>query len=123
MSGEFSLLDDACSKLPHTKRKMFGGHGFFAPNGGMFALARRDDVVIFKLADETARTELEALGGKAWGYEGKNKAVVMKEWIIAPLDFFDEPELMEIWAKRAHRLVPAKKAVPKKNRRMRGTKS
>jgi TfoX/Sxy family transcriptional regulator of competence genes len=117
MSRSFELLSDACAGVPHTPRKMFGGHGFFAPNGGMFAGIVTDDEVILKLADEAARTELIAAGGHPWVYEGKGQAMTMKEWIVVPDGFYDDPELFAAWAKRAHRLVPpklAKKKTPAK---------
>ncbi|MCU0697644.1 MAG: TfoX/Sxy family protein [Myxococcaceae bacterium] len=114
MSRSFELLSDACAGLPHTPRKMFGGHGFFAPNGGMFAAIVTDDEVILKLADEAARTELIAAGGHPWVYEGKGQAMTMKEWIVVPDGFYDDPELFSAWAKRAHRLAPPKLATRKK---------
>lgn len=114
MSTSLPLLEDACAKLPHVTKKMFGGHGLFAPNGGMFAGIVTDDKIIFKLADAKARAELEALGGAAWTYDGQKKPMTMREWILAPESFYDEPELMEQWAKRAHKLAPAKKAPAKK---------
>ena len=102
------LLTDACAGLPMTIRKMFGGHGFFAPNGGMFAGIVTDDEVIFKLKDATAKAELVALGGHPWTYQGKSKPMTMAEWIVVPQAFYDDQELFASWARRAHRLVPAK---------------
>jgi DNA transformation protein and related proteins len=104
---------------------MFGGHGFFAPNGGMFAGIVTADEVILKLADEAARTELIAAGGHPWVYEGKGQAMTMKEWIVVPDGFYDDPELFAAWAKRAHRLVPpklAKKKTPVKKAPPRATR-
>ena len=92
-----------------TVRKMFGGHGFFAPNGGMFAGIVTDDEVILKLADEKARSELIAIGGHPWTYEGKGKPMTMQEWIVVPESFYDDHDLFSTWAKRAHRLVPPKR--------------
>ncbi len=91
---------------------MFGGYGFFAPNGGMFAGIVTDDRIIFKLADEKARQELAAVGGEAWIYPGDGKPMTMREWILAPDAFYDEPELMQQWAARAHKLVPGKVKKP-----------
>lgn len=105
--GNVDLLDDACASLTHTRRAMFGGHGFFAPNGGMFAGVVDDDRIILKLADEAARGELVALGGHPWTYQDK---MTMREWIVVPDSFYDEPTTLAAWARRAHQLAPPKKA-------------
>lgn len=109
MSSALDLLTEACAGLPMTIRKMFGGHGFFAPNGGMFAGLVTAEEVVLKLADEQARTELLALGGRAWTYDGKGKPMTMREWIVVPDAFYDDHDVFSVWARRAHRLAPAKK--------------
>jgi TfoX/Sxy family transcriptional regulator of competence genes len=124
MSRSLDLLTDACLNLDVTTKKMFGGHGFFAPNGGMFAGIVSDDEVILKLVLGPARDELIALGGRPWVYRNKGKEMTMQEWIVVPDAFFDDQELFSTWAARAHRLVPGKNAakkprakkVPKKRR-------
>lgn len=113
MSRSLELLTEACEGLPHRVRAMFGGHGFFAPNGGMFAAVVSDDQVVLKLADDTARSELCGLGGFPWVYEGKT---TMKQWIVVPEGFYDDLETFQAWAKRAHALVPPKKQAVKKKR-------
>jgi TfoX/Sxy family transcriptional regulator of competence genes len=110
MSGLLDLLTDACAGLPCTPRKMFGGHGFFAPNGGMFAGIVSSTEVIFKFADETARTELIAEGGHPWVYGVQDKPMTMSPWIVVPERFYDDPEAFAAWARRAHALVPGKLA-------------
>lgn len=107
--SHLDLLEEACERLPHTTRAMFGGHGLFAPNGGMFA-ATVEDGIILKLANEPAREELVALGGHAWTYADK---MTMKEWIVVPDAFYDEPRTLAEWAARAHKLAPPKKAKKK----------
>ncbi|MBL8922230.1 MAG: TfoX/Sxy family protein [Myxococcaceae bacterium] len=109
MSTTLDLLSDACLGLPYTARKMFGGHGFFAPNGGMFAGILSDTEVMLKLVAGPERTELISLGGHPWTYTGKAKPMTMQEWIVVPESFFDDPELFAAWAKRAHAQVPPKK--------------
>ena len=89
---------------------MFGGHGFFAPNGGIFAAVVDDDRIVLKFADEPARAALVALGGEPWTYAQK---MTMKEWIVVPDRLYDEPRELAVWAKRAHALAPAKKAAKK----------
>ena len=105
--GNIDLLEDACEKLAHTTRAMFGGHGLFAPNGGMFAGIVDDDRIILKLAQEPERGELIALGGAPWVYNGK---MTMKDWIVIPEAFYDEPATLAEWARKAWRIAPAKKA-------------
>lgn len=105
--GNLALLEDACAKLPHTTRAMFGGHGLFAQNGGMFAGIVTDDEIVLKFADEKAREELVALGGHAWVYDRK---MTMREWIVIPERFYDEPRALAEWAAKAWKLAPAKKA-------------
>lgn len=106
MSGNLDLLEEACASLPHTTRAMFGGYGLFAPNGGMFAGIVDEDRIVLKLAPEDLRAELVALGGAPWEYAGK---MVMKEWILVPEAFYDEPRTLADWARRAHAAAPAKK--------------
>lgn len=104
------ILDEACAKLPHTKRAMFGGFGYFAPNGGMFAGIVDEDAIVLKFADEDLRASFEKVGGKAWVYKGKQGSMTMKEWILVPADLYDEPRTLAGWAAKAHAAAPAKKA-------------
>lgn len=112
--SSLEVLEDACARLPHTTRKMFGGHGLFAPNGGMFAGIVDDDRIILKLADADARDELCSLGTTAWQYHGKMGSTTMREWILIPDAFYDDPQQLESWCVRAHRLAPAKGTKPAK---------
>ena len=89
---------------------MFGGHGFFAPNGGMFAGIVTDDEVILKLVNGPARDELIAEGGHPWVYSGQDKPMTMSSWIVVPERFYDDPEAFMTWAARAFELAPPKKA-------------
>lgn len=120
MSSALDLLTDACVGLPVRIQKMFGGHGFFAPNGGMFAGIVTDDAVMLKLEDEAAKAELVALGGHAWVYQGRDKPMTMASWIIVPESFYDDQELFSAWARRAHTLVPPKKLSAKKKSKKAG---
>jgi TfoX/Sxy family transcriptional regulator of competence genes len=105
--GNLEIIEDACAALRHTTRAMFGGHGLFAPNGGMFAGIVTDDEIVLKLEDETMRAELVALGGHPWVYDGK---MTMKAWIVIPDRFYDEPNTLSEWAARAWRMAPPKRA-------------
>ncbi len=109
MSRALDLMTDACVGLAMTVKRMFGGHGFFAPNGGMFAGIVDNDEVILKLQLGPARDELIAIGGHPWVYPGRDKPMTMAEWIVVPEAFYDDQELLGQWAARALALAPAKK--------------
>jgi TfoX/Sxy family transcriptional regulator of competence genes len=113
MSRSLELLTDGCVALTVTTRKMFGGHGFFAPNGGMFAGIVTDDEIIFKLVEGPLRDELISLGGHPWVYDARGTPMTMREWIVVPERFYDDGELLAQWAAKAHAAVPAKKLVAK----------
>jgi TfoX/Sxy family transcriptional regulator of competence genes len=108
MSRALDLLTDACVGLPATVRKMFGGHGFFAPNGGMFAVIVTNDEIMLKLVLGPARDELISLGGHPWVYQGSGRSMTMAEWIVIPEGFYDDQEQLTAWAQRSLELVPAK---------------
>lgn len=109
--GNLDLLEDACARLPHSTRGMFGGHGLFAQNGGMFAGVVDDDKVVLKFP--LASKEREAFiaeGGEPWTYLNAAKPMTMREWIVIPDRLYDEPRALSEWAAKAHRLAPAKGA-------------
>ncbi len=108
--ASLEILQNACVELPHAERKMFGGYGFFAPNGGMFAGIVDDDRIILKLVDGPAKEELCTLGTTAWTYAGSQKPMTMRDWILVPDAFYDDPEALASWARRAHTAAPAKAA-------------
>lgn len=108
--GNLDLLEDACARLPHSTRAMFGGHGLFAQNGGMFAGIVDEDRIVLKLAEPDARAGLIALGGAPWTYAGKT---TMKDWILVPDAFYDEPARLTEWAAVAHRIAKPPKAKAK----------
>jgi len=114
MPRSLDILTEACGSLPKTVRRMFGGYGFFAPNGGMFAGIVTDDEVILKLEDEAARRDLLAEGGHSWVYQGRDRPMTMASWIVVPEGFYDDQEHFGAWARRAHALVPAKRATAKR---------
>lgn len=118
MPRSLDMLTEVCEGLPVTVRRMFGGHGFFAPNGGMFAGIVTDDEVVFKLTHGPARDELIAAGGHPWVYDGAGRAMTMADWIVVPESFYDDPETFAAWARRAHELVPPKvaKRSPRRSR-------
>ena len=113
MSRSLEILIEACGELEVVRRKMFGGYGFFAPNGGMFAGIVTEDEIILKI-EGAPRDELVALGGKPWTYTGQSKPMTMENWIVVPERFYDDFELFNVWAARAHKLAPAKRAKPRR---------
>src|SRR5688572_22445116 len=118
--GNLGLLEDACASLPHTTRAMFGGHGLFAPNGGMFAGIVDEDRIVLKFRSGSPDHEaFIALGARPWTYGDGPKPMTMKEWLLVPDALYDEPRALAEWAGRAHRAAPAKrpKKSPKKARR------
>lgn len=115
-SRSLEILTDACGELPVVIKRMFGGYGFFAPNGGMFAGIVTDDAVIMKLAHGPARDELIAEGGHPWVYDGQAKPMTMAEWIVVPERFYDDGEAFAAWARRAFELAPPKTARKQKSR-------
>jgi TfoX/Sxy family transcriptional regulator of competence genes len=113
MGRSLEIMEEVCVGLPHRVQRMFGGHGFFAPNGGMFAGIVTDDEVVLKLTYGPARDELIALGGHPWVYDGKGKAMTMQEWIVVPPIFYDDFDLFTHWLRRALELAPPKKLTSK----------
>lgn len=104
------LLADACDGLPHTRRAMFGGHGFFAPHRGMFAALVDDDRIALKFVEEADADDFLAIGARPWVHEGRTR---MSHWYVVPDDLLDQPHALAEWARRAH----AKSVPPKPRRR------
>lgn len=91
---------------------MFGGYGFFAPNGGMFAAVVDEDRIALKLDDEAAAAAFVAEGAAPWVYQGR---MSMSRWFVIPDDLYDEPRRLAEWARQAHAL--ARPSKPKKARK------
>jgi TfoX/Sxy family transcriptional regulator of competence genes len=117
--GNLPLLEEALDALPHTRRSMFGGHGAFAPNGGMFAAIVDGDRIALKLPKAEDWEAFLAEGAEPWVYEGRTS---MAGWAVIPEPFYDEPRRLAEWARRAHatavpsksKLARAKKAADKR---------
>jgi TfoX/Sxy family transcriptional regulator of competence genes len=89
--GNVDHLDDACAGLSHTKRSMFGGYGYFAPNGGMFAAVVDDDRIALKLPEPADHEAFVAEGAEPWVYDGK---MTMRGWLVIPDAMYDEPRAL-----------------------------
>lgn len=114
------ILEDACAALPHTTRAMFGGHGLFAPNGGMFAAVVDDDRIALKLPEAADAEAFRAMGGEPWVYDGK---MTMNGWLVVPDDLYDDPRGLAEWARRAHATAkPGKKKAAKGAKKAPGAK-
>jgi TfoX/Sxy family transcriptional regulator of competence genes len=102
-------MDEATSGLDFVQKRMFGGSGYFAAHGGIFAaIVTHDDLVLkFPMGEE--RDALILLGGKPWVYDGQGKAMTMQEWIVVPEAFYDDVELLRAWTLRAYRGAPMKR--------------
>jgi TfoX/Sxy family transcriptional regulator of competence genes len=95
---------------------MFGGVGYFTPNGGIFAAVVTEDDLVLKFVLGPERDALLALGGHPWVYDGGGKAMTMREWIVIPGEFYDDTELLRGWLERAHRSAPSKRPRPTASR-------
>lgn len=120
MSKAVAILEDACADLPHTVRAMFGGHGFFAPNGGMFAGVVTDDRLALKfVAGTPGHAAFTAEGAEPWVYDEGPKPMTMREWLLVPDDLYDDPTGLAAWCAKAHAAVPQR---AKRARQGRGPK-
>ena len=118
--GNIDLLEDACAALPHRSRGMFGGHGLFAPNGGMFAAIVDLDRIALKLPRAEDFEAFLAEGAEPWVYDGR---VTMSSWAVVPDALYDEPRRLADWARRAHATaVPPKPRAKKGAAKKAGTK-
>lgn len=117
MGKALDILEDACAALPHTTRAMFGGHGLFAPNGGMFAGVVTDDRLVLKFVHGTpGHAAFAAEGAEPWVYEGGPKPMTMHEWLLVPDDLYDDPTGLAAWCAKAHAEVPARAKRARKGR-------
>ena len=105
--GSIEILEEACEFLPHSTRAMFGGHGLFAPNGGMFAAVVDEDRIALKLARDEDRDAFLGEGAEPWTYQGR---MTMRGWLVVPDALYDDPRALESWCRRAHATVEPKKA-------------
>lgn len=79
-------------------RRMFGGHGVYH-EGLMFALVA-DDCIYLKVDKETSE-HFEARHLEPFYYDRKGKAIKMS-YRAAPEEIFEDPDIAEVWAKRAY---------------------
>ena len=94
-----TLLDDCSGPLPAvTHRRMFGCHALFA-NESVYALVWKTGRIGLKFPDPQVREQLLSLPG-AEPWRAGNKT--MKEWVLLPENYHEDPELLCSWVQRAH---------------------
>ncbi len=111
-----SLLEEASAYLPDvTRRKMFGCYALFAKES-IYGLIWPPGRIGLRLSKPALYEELLAmLGAETWQYEPGGKPV--KHWVLVPLGFHDDPDLLEKWVKQAYDCAIELSAQPKKPRR------
>lgn len=118
MGNELDILVDAAEGLGYSHRAMFGGEGFFAPNGQMFAAELKGEIAL-RIPEPEEYAALLARGAKPFNPLGRMPRG-MKHWLVVPDDFLDEPHQLRDWVRRSHALstvepTQAKRAVAKKD--------
>lgn len=93
-----SRLDDATGGLPGVSvQRMFGCDAFLA-RGAIFAMVWRDGRIGLRLPDDLL-PELRALpGADPW----RHRDMVVRQWVLVPESFHDDPEGLSPWVRKAH---------------------
>ena len=93
-----SRLDDATDGLPGVSvQRMFGCDAFLA-RGAIFAMVWRDGRIGLRLPDDLL-PELRALpGADPW----RHRDMVVRQWVLVPESFHDDPEGLAPWVRKAH---------------------
>ena len=60
MSRALEIMGEACAGLLMVTKRMFGGHGFFAPNGTRFAGIVTDDEIVATTNTSPRKTKARA---------------------------------------------------------------
>jgi TfoX/Sxy family transcriptional regulator of competence genes len=91
-------LDDLTAELPQVAvRRMFGCDAFLA-GGAIFAMVWREGRIGLRLPDELL-PELRALpGADPW----RHRDMVVRQWVLVPESFHDDPEGLAPWVRKAH---------------------
>jgi len=93
-----SNLETLTADLPRvTMRRMFGCDAFLA-GGAIFAMVWREGRIGLRLPDELL-PDLRALpGADAW----RHRDMVVRQWVLVPESFHDEPDGLAPWVRKAH---------------------
>src|SRR4051812_3377117 len=98
VTEEFRLyvLDQLAAIAPVRTRKMFGGIGVYS--GDLFFALMDDDVLYFKVDDETRR-DFQAAG--AHPFKPFETAAEMTGYWNVPGEVLDDADQMAVWTKKA----------------------
>lgn len=93
-----SQLESLTGDLPRvTSRRMFGCDAFLA-SGAIFAMVWREGRIGLRLPDALL-PELRALpGADPW----RHRDMVVRQWVLVPESFHDDPEGLASWVRKAH---------------------
>ncbi len=93
-----SRLDDLTDGLRDVSvRRMFGCDAFLA-RGAIFAMVWREGRIGLRLPDDLL-PELRAIpGADAW----RHRDMVVRQWVLVPESFHDDPDGLAPWVHRAH---------------------
>jgi TfoX/Sxy family transcriptional regulator of competence genes len=116
ISRAMALLDEASEMLHDiTSRKMFGCYALFAREA-IYSLVWPPGRIGLRLSTPELYNELLALpGAEPWRFEPEGKPV--KHWVLIPVDFHNDMDLLEKWVKLAYDCAIEESAKPKKARK------
>lgn len=111
-----ALLDAASEILPDiTRRKMFGCYALFAREA-IYGLIWPPGRIGLRLSTTELYSEMLALpGAEPWRFEPEGKPV--KHWVLIPVDFHEDMDLLEKWVRLAYDCAIEESAKPKKSRK------
>jgi predicted acetyltransferase/TfoX/Sxy family transcriptional regulator of competence genes len=111
------LLDAAAATLPDVhRRKMFGWPTLFSDRG-IFALVSEKERIGVRLPDSAAFAESLAIpGADTWQFEQEPNPI--KHWVLLPVSFHHDPELLEQWVRRAYDLSLTQKATKRRRSKL-----
>ncbi len=94
-------------------KRLFGCDGYFV-NGNIFGLVWKEGRLGLRLTDEAKQLEVLGLAGAdPW----KAGPMIMKHWVLVPMDWHRKPSVLKQWARLAFELAlerPEKTAVTRK---------
>jgi DNA transformation protein and related proteins len=102
MSASPEFVSYVCEMLaplgPLSDGKFFGGHAI-KYDGKLFAMVM-GNTLYFRVNDAT-RPEYEKRGSSSFSYSTKKGIVQVRKYFSVPEEFFENTELLLVWAKKA----------------------
>ena len=93
-----SRLDDLTAGFPQvTVRRMFGCDAFLA-GGAIFAMVWREGRIGLRLPDDLLPGLRALPGADPW----RHRDMVVRQWVLVPESFHDDPEGLAPWVRKAH---------------------